>query len=779
MKKAFSLFLLLIAISTLCKAQNAIVGILRTAEDAPVDYANVVLLAAADSTFLSGTTSCADGSFMLTMPVQKNAPCLIRITNIGYKTICQPVQAGDAGIFRLEDDAQMLGEVVVKADLPVTRLKGDAMVTNIDGTLLAKAGTAQDMLDYIPGVASQKGSLEVLGRGSPVVYINGRLMRNSSELEQLSSEDILSVEVVNNPGARYDASVKAVIRIKTKKPVGEGFGFNVRSYAYYNKKWDFQQQVNLNYRKGGLDIFGMLFLYQGNFWEKFVLRQETYLDQHWKQVFRGDGSGKDKKLISNFGMNYVFNENHSMGFKYNYERAPTNTINGIYDTDVTVDGLPYENTYSLSHMNTQNTEHTLNLYYMGNVGKWNIDFNADMLWMKDQDAQQVNETIVPEYGVPNEQIVTSLSKERNALYASKLVFSRPLLGGELAFGGEFSYTNRHTNYRNEQGVLGNDASKIEESNTSTFVEFIREIGAFQFQAGLRYEHVDFDYYKEEVRQDEQSKTYDNFFPSLSVGTSFGKVQMQLSYAQDISRPSFNSLRSHVYYANHYTYETGNPFLKSSITHNVSLVGIYKWWKLAASYQRMKDGISSTTVSYSEDEPNIALFKPINVPSFDVMYVQFTASPTIGWWSPRFMASVKKQWYDGETPQGPISLDRPCFSFRWQNSVKLPADFIFNLNGTWRSKFDSMGTRCDKASGQVNASLYKSLLNNKLTLQLNAYDIFLTQRNRWFVCQSAIYAVGKDSEPNSRAVTFTVRYRFNQAKDKYKGTGAGESQKERL
>ncbi len=63
----------------------------------------------------------------------------------------------------------------------------------------------------------------MFGRGNAIIYINGRLVRNSSEVGQLASSDIKEVQVINNPGAQYGADVNAVIKIVTKKPVGEGF----------------------------------------------------------------------------------------------------------------------------------------------------------------------------------------------------------------------------------------------------------------------------------------------------------------------------------------------------------------------------------------------------------------------------------------------------------------------------------------------------------------------------------------------------------------------------
>ena len=90
---------------------------------------------------------------------------------------------------------------MVKADMPVTRMRGDALVTNIQNSVLSKAGSASDVLGKVPGVIKERNSYEVLGKGTPLIYINGRQVRDDSELDQLNSEDIKSVEVVTNPGA--------------------------------------------------------------------------------------------------------------------------------------------------------------------------------------------------------------------------------------------------------------------------------------------------------------------------------------------------------------------------------------------------------------------------------------------------------------------------------------------------------------------------------------------------------------------------------------------------
>lgn len=73
-----------------------------------------------------------------------------------------------------------LGEVVVKANPRITSLKGNALVTRVSGTPLEHAGTANDVLPQIPMVLGADGNFEVFGKGSPAIYVNGRLLQDNS-----------------------------------------------------------------------------------------------------------------------------------------------------------------------------------------------------------------------------------------------------------------------------------------------------------------------------------------------------------------------------------------------------------------------------------------------------------------------------------------------------------------------------------------------------------------------------------------------------------------------
>lgn len=177
-------------------------GRILNESNAPLDYVNVMLLKA-DSTYISGTVTDADGVF--SFESTQGNPKLVKISSIGYadKIIDIP-STGDFGIIVLEPTTVMLGEVVVKSNRPVTAIKGDALVTNVAGSQLEHAGTANDVLTQVPMVLGRDGNFEVFGKGSPAIYVNGREVRDINEVAQINSADIKNVEVVTNPGAKID-----------------------------------------------------------------------------------------------------------------------------------------------------------------------------------------------------------------------------------------------------------------------------------------------------------------------------------------------------------------------------------------------------------------------------------------------------------------------------------------------------------------------------------------------------------------------------------------------
>ena len=760
--------------AALTHAQN-LTGKVIDEKNKPLAYANVILQTE-DSVFLAGTTTDLEGNFELLLHEKAK---YINFSFVGYTSVVKEIIQNNLGEIQLLPDAQLLGEVVVKGYLPKTQAKGDAMVTTVSGTVLEKAGTAENLLDKIPNVTAQNGAVTVFGRGTPEIYINGRKVRNQQELDQLSSDNIKSVEVVSNPGARYDASVKAVIRIFTKKVAGEGFGFDnralVRHYDAYG--WSAYDQLNLNYRKNGFDLSAMLLAgsYHNGNDQTFVI--DTHLDKQWRQnMDLTDQKAESKNLETTLTLNYQFNENHSIGARYNYERVPEYLwIANQFARTYCEDQL-YEDLHGVNTMDEPETHHRTNFYYNGKVKNWSIDFNADGLWSDTKNTQVTKENVMEGVNEAEDRNVTTIDTKKNELYATKLVLSHPFVKGNLSFGAEYSHNKRNTTYLNPEGIITDDEAMIKEGATSAFVEYAKAFNQLQVQAGLRYEHVGFDYYNAGKLVDEQSKDYSNLFPSIMLSFPIKDVQVQLGYASDISRPSYHQLRSNTFYVNRYMYDKGNPFLMPSITHNVTLGASYKWMNLYVGYSHVKDDITNQTVAYSDDDPTIGLLTLHNCPAYDKFVAALNIAPTAGCWTPQLGLAVQKQWYEGETPWGKAKFNKPIGSVTFRNNFKLPKGFLLDVNGSWTTKGYQNNIYLADDMIDVNASLYKSFLKDKLTLQLQAYNIFNPKQ------VATVYSgirVMQNTQVMHRQISLTLRYKFNTTRSKYKGTGAGESQKNRM
>ena len=126
-KRAVILLAILIAIFWGSVNAQSFLGKLVDDKEAPVGFANVVLLNPEDSAFVKGTVSEESGEFVL--EGLKEQCYILRVSYIGYKDIClECPKTGDVGTIRLEPDAIALGEAVVTGKLPTYQLKGSSLV---------------------------------------------------------------------------------------------------------------------------------------------------------------------------------------------------------------------------------------------------------------------------------------------------------------------------------------------------------------------------------------------------------------------------------------------------------------------------------------------------------------------------------------------------------------------------------------------------------------------------------------------------------------------------
>ena len=765
------LTLLMASMAVVTVYSREITGKIVGENDAPLDYVNVVLYR--DSTYVTGTVTDSAGIFAVN--TEANGNLTARISFVGYETISMPVPStGNLGVIRLAPSVKELGEVVVKATHPSTTMKGNALITNIEGSSLAIAGTANDVLARVPMVVDNGGTLEVFGKGTPEIYINGRKVNDRQELSQLNSQDMKNVSVITNPGAAYAANVKSVILIRTKPPKGDGFSGTIRTDNVFQLYFRTGNSIDLKYRTRGLEIFANYGWWYGhNRDDRSNEMTTTTAKGTYNQSFRTIGKQSYNDMTGKIGFSYMFNDRHSIGAYYQNSWNHHHII-GAIPSEIWQDGTLIERYNSdVDNKSTALPRHYANLYYNGRIGRFSVDFNADYLWYKNREISLSDE--LSETG--DDRNVSTESTDHNRMFAEKLVVSHPLWKGQIQVGEEYTNTRTANLFSANIPEVPDADNRVDESNIAAFVQIAQQFGCFNVGVGLRYEHVKFDYYEMGQLRDGQSKTYNNLFPSLNVATQIGKVRMGLNYSGKTVRPGYGQLDGAVSYINRLTFETGNPYLKPTKMQTVEYMAQWRQFFAQVSYTYFKDGVYHITEPYGT-EGEATIIRMANLDHRHYFQVFVGGQFKVGVWQPRVNAGVMKQWLTLPVDGKPMKMNTPGFMFQWQNAVHLPFDIWLNVDAQLMTRSWDNNMKLFNTPWYVNAKIYKGFFNNAFSMTLEAKDLFTTSQNDAMMYNDAVKIVQKNFSPG-RSVMLTLQYRFNTTRDRYRGTGAGNSEKSRF
>ena len=750
----------------------------------PMPYVNVVLLSLPDSVFVQGAMTDEHGVFKIVTNVNNG---VFKVSSVGYQTLY--INAGEGLTIQMKEDTQILGEVVVKSQLPKTHAKGDAMRTTVAGTILEKAGTVSDALSKIPSLEAERdGAVKVLGRGDAEVYINGRRVHDEKELSRLRSDQIQHVDVIQNPGARYAASTKAVVRITLKKAQGDGFSFHDSAQGVYQYGHTITNNLDVNYRIGGLDITASL--WAGRYGHAKSTQENilTYYagpdridgvssKENYKNVWRG--------WSPQLQVNYMLDENHSFGAFYKYDSHPSGGYSSLFYTDSYENNIFKERSESDINQDDKFTKHIFNAYYNGKAGQLSIDLNIDGLFDDTQSPGSTREVTTEAGGSPVNRSIQSNTVSSNNFWATKLIFGYPVMKGNFSLGGEYSYNHRTDAY----DFMATDAvpvkttdTEIDEKSAAVFAEYGRQFGKVFAQVGLRYEHLTNDYFNFGKKQEEVCRDYGDWFPTLVVSAPIGKVQLSLSYRRDIERPNYSNLTSSTVYINRYTYQSGNPYLRPTYTHSIVLNTAYKWMNLTLNYGRIKDAFTMSTEPYpGYTDPFVSLVRPINSQEdYDRLTVIASARPVIGCWHPTWSVVAMFQNYKSPTATGEvITLSQPWLNGSWSNTIELPRDLRLSADLEWATKGEYNNFHITKPRFVGSLGVQKDFSLRRLgtlTADLRCIDIFNGNQT-----DAILYGYRELTlhNPTRRTFTLDLTWKFNEARSKYRGSGAGDKQKARM
>lgn len=730
-----------------------------------LSFANVVLLQAVDSAFVTGTVSGDDGTFSLVPPAGKS---ILRISLIGYETYTEPFHSQNQSIIALTPKQEMLSEVVVTGHARLFKMENGGISADIQNTPLKTIGNLSEVLGQMPFVTKTDNAFTVLGKGTPIVYINNRLVRDNNDLLRINSKDIKKVTVITNPGAEYDASVNAVIKVETSRPVGEGLSVDLWTYNRYNSEWYTMNRASFNYRNDKLDIFTSIEYSNLAFPKDRIRNYDIQTEEGYRNIIvKREDSDMLKFYTPKAGFNYMVNENHSFGAQYEYSNTYDLNHNYQIDTESSLEGVAEDPVHTHSFSKSRRHSHYVNAYYNGQITDW-LNAKLDMDYKRSENSGYNG--AINTLANHNKENLWTLNDGYYDLYAAKLTLQTRLWNGDLVYGSEGSYTQNKqaTNVTENEGIPGvnSNINDMRQNLYAAFISYNHAFGSFSGEIGLRYENVTSKYYENELLLKEQSRRHQRLFPTFRLSYSFNEdLQMELAYRNTVSRPSYSSLRGFVTYMGPYQYAMGNPLLRPTYTNSLTYILRWKQFSLMGTYRKCNDYTAEMEELYMG---NSVLSQMINIKNAQFTTVALNYNSSFGIWRPNYDISLDKNYISYGDPS--ITYNTPIFRFNLRNGFNVKGwNFGLDINGRSKGNDSYLGYNTQfswQADIYINTAFYK----DKLLIGLQGIDIFNTKNDDFSNDYNRIHKY-YENNMYRRTLMFTITYRFNTSPKRYKGSNA--------
>ena len=750
------------------KTDRNLTGTIIDEQGQPVAYANIAVLNPADSTLLCGGVSNESGYFAV--PIEQDN-VLARISYIGYKTVYIHYKGSELVIIRMQPETHTLKGVTVKGQRLLYTATDRGLQVSIQGTPLEQFGSVSEMLSHLPLMMSND---EVAGHGKPEIYINNKKVRNEDELNRLRADEILSAEIITNPGVEYGAEVTSVIRLKTVRKTGEGWSGNFSAAYRQGKEYYANGNAALNYRtRNGMDFFARGFLTSNNQIVTAAAEDQLQASSTWD--FKKDATflNRYNYYFADLGWNWEISEKHSLGLTYTANNFISDATSSIEtDEEVWRDShfLEAETNKTVTSLKPR-MEHAVNAYYVGEIGKWKLDFSADYYGGHSESDM--------EGGTVGEKGVSSKTLTKNNLLAEKLVATATIPLGSLTFGEEVANVDRTSDFT-QSGFSADNSVHQQTTTWSLFVNYTLQMKKLSLNAGLRWQNEHNDYETNGRKNAEQSPDYHVLIPRLSLTYRTERWTNTLSYQCFRQNPAYSTLSTAINYRSKYEYQTGNPYLRPTTTHYVSWTTNYRWLHTELYYSYNKNINHSFQTAYDDtNHPGVILDDRRNVPKSHDYGLEINITPKVGFWQMNYTASFAFSNKDLEVIGITHKWNGLGTYFNLDNTLSFPHNWLLNI-GMELTPYRESGCSQTKATGGINLRLSRQFLKDKsLSVAVLANDILHTRYTEMTAYGGINVRTQFKEYRDTRRIGIDLSWKFNATKSRYKGSHAGQSERNRL
>ena len=755
---------------SLAAQRHSLGGRVTDSAEQPIPYATVVVLQ--NNTQVTGTTTNSEGRFSLTA---ESGDYILNITYIGYKSTQLPISLTENTTLAdivLEEDSEKIDEVVVTAQL--IRREADRFVVDIANSPIAIGKDGEELLKTAPGVWIQDDKISINGASGSKIYLNDREVKMEDEqliayLRSLRAEDIQRIEVIPQSGADYDAaSSGGIIKITTKKRIDSGLMGNASLVVNGTKGlYNVMPSVSLNYNRGKVNAYGRMWAgTQGNnnvASEHTDYTSGTVIDAESELFTVTSWAG------GNAGIVYDINDRHSVGgeVQYNYYGGGSSTDTWTQHTSTATtrsEGV-YRNDY-----NSQMVTATLNYIYKlddkGSTLKLIGDYTHNS-------SPNYNSYIDQTFNIATPNIVRDSTYRDNTYSSYQLgtatVALEKVLSPKVVLKTGLKYTyndnsNLATYEYQRDGIWSPNLDKnynigYTENIGAAYVIATARLGRLSLVGGLRGEYTNFHDNTGTVKQN-----YFDLFPNANISYSLtkdGAYSLVAQYARTISRPSFWALSPNETKISEYMIQRGNPNLKPSYDNSLSVTAVLKYkFSITLGMKLTENAIQQATIA-DPDNPEVLILQHTNYPTMNNFFAsanlpfQFTK-----WWSANFNIMAM---YMGQRiyPDEPLRRNFMGFA-NAQMSFTLPKNFFIEVDGQYMHGMVAGNTRLSDM-GNMNLTLKKRILDNKLTISLGVQNIIPSTMDITIEEPTFKRVMNIDQPWQRPSAKFQISYNFNSGK----------------
>lgn len=764
--KNFTTFIFILFFGILTTfSQHAISGKIVDEQNQSLPYANIVLYKIGEEQNPKGTVSNDNG--MYSFDKIASGKYRIEISTLGFETqkIAEFELNSDKTFnITLKEESQTLNEVVVKSKRPVIKQTAEKLIVDLEKSEMLNTNL-QDVMRKIPGVLVTNNGISIAGNRGVRILINGKTteyMDVDTLLRDFPADNISKVEVIEQPGAEYEASGSgAIINIILKKNVklgthgstnvwvGEDEGFEYGtgfSIASYKNKLNWQARVN----------------HSQPTWRDDLFLKRTVVDTIYDQTTIEPYDPVNNTISGN--LDYYINDKNSIGIGGRWNsRTSTRTVDNI--TNII---KPNETELLLTNNDFDRDRITFNINpyyeYKSETDKLLIDFNyvdftnnsTNTLFDTPQSGKTFTDRKYNQDGTYN---IKTYRLDYTKTFSDNFKLSAGSRFADVKTDNDLESLIEENNTFKE---IDEESSRfiVDETIFAVYSKINTTAGKWSFSAGLRYEDSNTDgtsiYMKNGKDTTEVKKRpIQKLFPSASISRKLTEVLgASVSYSYRIQRPSYNSLNSFATFLDPFSASEGNPNLTPAYTNNYQFNLTYEGQPFfTVGYSKTEDAIfqlirqDNTTAQIRQQEVNVEnnsnwnfrLFAPVNFTEGLEGYTGFIVTNT-------------------DFQSNNFNVDLNQWNLYWfiQASYELPWDINFEISGNYGTGALEGQIEVDWLA-ELDFSFGKKFLDDKLKVNLG----FNKMLNRGFV-GNIDYGNGTaavESNGSRQNIQFRLTYSF--------------------